>query len=252
MSTTWTTAAQVAPPTIESGGKLPDNDHGNRFQSKLLFLFFIQAMNKSYEFHLGTELAKFGGKFDDLIFVKNFGQPNRQKSFLYLQAKHRLQKPNMKPKNIKITNLLNDNKGDFSLMKYFHSYRDDIMKAKDGPQSNEKVDCVICTNIDFDKEDLADNGIIKNGIKLVTVSSDKLNELPREMLTFKPIQRSIAKEKKLKKGSENKETNEGKDKQKYYKIANFFLQLATNTVYEARKQQDVNNKMTHSNVIRLR
>ena len=55
-----------------------------------------------------------------------------------------------------------------------------------------------------------------------------------------------------KKGPETKETNEGKDKHKYYKIANFFLQLATNTAYEARKQQDVNNKMTHSNVIRLR
>ena len=37
-------------------------------------------------------------------------------------------------------------------MKYFHTYRDDIMKAKEGPQSNDKVDCVICTNIDFDKE----------------------------------------------------------------------------------------------------
>ena len=180
MSTTG--ASLVAPPT--SGDKLSDNDHGNRFQSKMLFLSFLRAINEGSNFHLGTELAKFGGKFDDLIFLKDYGQPNGQKSFLYLQAKHRLhEKPNKKAKSITLEYLLNDNKGDFSLMKYFHSYRDDIMKAKEGPQPTDKVDCVICTNIDFDKEDLV-------GKKIQIRHVEKLSDMMGELLTFKPVQPS--------------------------------------------------------------
>ena len=35
-----------------SHDKLSNNDHGNRFQSKLLFIFFMRAINKGYKFHL--------------------------------------------------------------------------------------------------------------------------------------------------------------------------------------------------------
>ena len=206
-------------------GKLPDNDHGNRFQSKLLFLSFIRAINKSCKFHLGTELASYGGKFDDLIFVKNYGQPNEKKSFLYLQAKH---KQDEKKNSIKAGDLLNDNNDKFSLTKYFHSYRDNIITAKEGPQTQDTVDCVICTNIDFDKEDIANYGM-----KLVILSEDQLNDLPRELLTFNPIERSIVKEDKV------KPVDESKVKEKYYKVANFFLQCATNPEYDPSKQQDV-------------
>ena len=132
--------------------KLSDNDHGNRFQSKLVFLFFIRAINKGYKkFRLATELDKFGGKFDDLIFIREDDTQDGVKSYLYLQAKHGLhEKPHSKAKSITTAHLLNDNKGDFSLVKYFHSYRDCITKASEGPQREDQVDCVICTNKDFD------------------------------------------------------------------------------------------------------
>ena len=79
-----TPSANKNPPTTD---KLTDNDHGNRFQAKLLLFFFIRAINMNYNFHLGTELEKMGGKFDDLIFLKDYGQSKQ--SFLYLQAKHK-------------------------------------------------------------------------------------------------------------------------------------------------------------------
>ena len=210
--------SELATPSISSEDKLPDNDHGNRFQSKLLFLFFIRAINnKNYKFHLGTELEKFGGKFDDLIFLKNYSQLN-SRSFLYLQAKHRLyENPHKKAKNIKTVDLLNDNKGDLSLIKYFHSYCDILMNAKGGPQANDKVDCVICTNIGFDIEDL-----VLNGIELVTCDPEQLNDLPREMLTFDPIHRPVREDGKKTHGTK-KIFRVQRDK--FNEVANFLYQL---------------------------
>ena len=104
--------------------------HGNRFQFKLVFLFFIRAINKGYKkFRLATELNRFGGKFDDLIFIRE--DELGTKSYLYLQAKHRLhEKPHPKAKSITTYNLFNDNKDDFRLVKYFHSYWDDIKESR--------------------------------------------------------------------------------------------------------------------------
>ena len=45
-----------------------DAGHGNRFQSNLLVLYSLRAINKRYDFYLGTELPYQGAKFDDLIF----------------------------------------------------------------------------------------------------------------------------------------------------------------------------------------
>jgi hypothetical protein len=52
-------------PLSEKGS---DAGQGNRFQSKLLTLFCIRAINVGYKFYLGTELLDHGNKFDDLIF----------------------------------------------------------------------------------------------------------------------------------------------------------------------------------------
>ena len=190
----------------------------------------MRAINKGYKFHLGTELAAFGGKFDDLIFVKDDGQPNRQKNFLYLQAKHRLyEKSHKKAKNITFSDLINDNKGDFSLIKYFHSYRDNVMKAEGGPKRKNKMDCVICTNTGFDENDL-----IKNGIQLTNPSQDQINDLPREMLNFKPIQMTITED------EGNNQVKDVNNQQKYYyEVANFLFQCATNPKYEPAKHPDL-------------
>ena len=47
-------------PNFESGRKF-NNYHGSRFQSKLLFLFFMRAVNNKFKFHLGTQMFKFCG-----------------------------------------------------------------------------------------------------------------------------------------------------------------------------------------------
>ena len=197
----------------------PDIEHGNRFQWKLLFLFFIRSISKNYQFNLATELESYGGKFDDLVFAKDYGQ--QKQSFLYLQAKH---KKNEIKHTINAKNLLNDNKDNFSLTKYFQAYHNNVKIAEGGPQPGDSVDCVICTNIDFDKEDL-----IKNGIQLVTLSQNQLNDLPREMLTFQPIKRSVTDV------GERKLVEKTNDPQKYYQVANFLLQCATNPNYDPIK-----------------
>ena len=150
-------------------GKSPSHDHGNMFEWKLAQLFFMRAMNKEYDrFHLGTELEKFGGKFDDLILIKH---NTNSESYLYLQAKHRLQE-NKTNNSINTANLLNDNKSDFSLVKYFHSYRGAILNAKNGPKiSEDEVNCVICTNIDFNWNEFPDlKGISNNKISMLLES----------------------------------------------------------------------------------
>ena len=168
-------------PKIESGRKFNNyhGSHGSRFQSKLLYLFFMRAVNNKFKFHLGTQMFKFCGKFDDVIFIKYDKSIDGlvKRSWLYLQAKH---KRNETKCSIKAADLLNSNRGSFSQTKYFLSYRDNVMKAEGGPQPlGEKMDCVIFTNIDFDKEDLT-----KNGVELTLISQDQLNDLLLKLLTF--------------------------------------------------------------------
>nr|CAH0106782.1 unnamed protein product [Daphnia galeata] len=141
-------------PPISNKGS--DAGHGNRFQSKLLMLFCIRAINEGYEFYLGTELAEQGKKFDDLIFKynkdKNADKTGDNWSYKYLQAKSRL-KENVD--KITAKDLLSTKKdSDFSLPKYFRSYVE-ITRRGDNIDS-----CIICTNIDFvSQKDLWDNGI---------------------------------------------------------------------------------------------
>ncbi len=155
--------------------KLPFNDHGNQFQLKLLVLFIIRAINKEYtKFFVGTELDEFAGKFDDVILIK---VENNTNSYLYLQAKHIMSDA----KSITAADILNDNdKGKFSLPKYFRSYYSQIKEAENGPKDGDHVDCFICTNINFDDEDLK-----TNGIELEPIAKDPSpSPPPRDLLIF--------------------------------------------------------------------
>ncbi|XP_046457768.1 uncharacterized protein LOC124204693 [Daphnia pulex] len=157
-------SAVVSLPTDEMpplGEKEPDARHGNRFQSKLLMLFCIRAINAEYKFYLGTELPDQGNKFDDLIFkFKKDGEWRYQ----YLQAKSRLKEKSEKitakdlfavPKKGRKIDL------DFSLPKYFRSYCE-ITRRGDKIGS-----CIICTNIDFEnKESLKEKGIEVKEVQL--------------------------------------------------------------------------------------
>jgi hypothetical protein len=162
-------SADEMPPVSEKGS---DAGQGNRFQSKLLTLFCIRAINAGYKFYLGTELFDQGNKFDDLIFkyTKDEDAENKGENwpYQYLQAKSRLNEkenkitakdlfavPTKEKKKREKINI------DFSLPKYFRSYREIIRRG-------DKIDtCIICTNIDFEKkESLKRNGIEVKEVQL--------------------------------------------------------------------------------------
>jgi hypothetical protein len=93
------------PPESEKGS---DAGHGNRFQSKLLMLFCIRAINAGYKFYLGTELLDQGNKFDDLIFIfkkdENAGNEGENWPYQYLQGSlaHKLSLTLYKPLSYEI------------------------------------------------------------------------------------------------------------------------------------------------------
>ncbi|EFX87117.1 hypothetical protein DAPPUDRAFT_97395 [Daphnia pulex] len=146
------------PPVSEKGS---DAGHGNRFQSKLLMLFCIRAINAEYKFYLGTELLDQGNKFDDLIF--KFTKDGEWR-YQYLQAKSRLNEKENKITAKDLFAVKKQKKGvniDFSLPKYFRSYREIIRRG------DEIDSCIICTNIDFgNKESLKEKGIEVKEVQL--------------------------------------------------------------------------------------
>lgn len=139
-----------------AGKKLADAGHGSKFQSNLLILYSVRAIRFGYQFYLGNDLPDVGDKLDDLIFHYKDEEPihskdDKETSFRqqYLQAKQRL---NVN-KKITAANLLDENNGDFSLLKYFHSY----VKIKS--KGNNVEHCIICTNADLNYNNLGQNGI---------------------------------------------------------------------------------------------
>ena len=129
------TSTPIRESSGNSTGKAASNPKGwkvvrQRSRQQVWIETAFSLLHPSYQqgisIPLGAELAKFGGKFDDLIFVKDYHDQNQ--SFLYLQAKHKYEKPksdksSKKTISIASVDLLDDNKGNFSLTKYFHSYR---------------------------------------------------------------------------------------------------------------------------------
>ncbi|XP_032782270.2 uncharacterized protein LOC116920230 [Daphnia magna] len=159
----------------EKTKKPPDATHGLKFESKLLTLFCIRALGAGYKFKLSREREDLGGKFDDVIFqyqVLDDTSEGKHWHYRYLQAKH---KQNESDK-INATHLLNDNdKGDFSLPKYFRSF---CMIRRRGEDIH---DCILCTNISFDL-----NNFQEKGIELVSI-----DDQPEDILEFGPQQKTL-------------------------------------------------------------
>lgn len=118
--------------------------HGDIYQLKLLMLFLKRASKKIYGFELGTE-DEDAGKFDDVVFENDSGKTR------FLQVKHKQDES----KQITSQNLLtvNNQNDDYSLQKYFISYRE--IKKK----YTKLGDFILYTNIDFDLSDLQKNKI---------------------------------------------------------------------------------------------
>ncbi|WP_410542233.1 FxSxx-COOH system tetratricopeptide repeat protein [Wolbachia endosymbiont of Tetranychus urticae] len=129
--------------------KRPDPVHGNIYQLKLLMLFLYRGTSNQYSFQLGTEIEE-AKKFDDLVFQYTEGGETK---YRLLQAKHRLDDSD----KIKSSNLLTEDDNDYSLVKYFYSYRDAKKEKlfKDGVIK----DVIISTNIDLDYKDLKKNEV---------------------------------------------------------------------------------------------
>ena len=168
-----------------------DAGHGNRFQSNLLVLYFLRAIKKGYDFHLATELPEQGDKFDDLI-LKYRKMKSSTWSYQYLQAKHKLNEN----ESIKKEHLLPVNdKGDFSVVKYFGSF------LKVNRKGDNIEFCILCTNADIDPN-------------LVAVSL-RGNAKP-EMLAFDRFEKSTGKKPACYK---LKDTTELRDKLKDHSIS---------------------------------
>ncbi|XP_059353358.1 uncharacterized protein LOC130702731 [Daphnia carinata] len=154
--------------------KVPDASHGLKFESKLLTLFCIRALEAGCKFEVTKEREDLGGKFDDVIFrylVVDDTLNGKPWRYRYLQAKHR-QEESFK---INGTHLLEDNeKGHFSLPKYFRSF------CKMRTRCEDIHDCILCTNGGFDLKDVQEKGI-----ELVSI-----NDQPEDILEFGPQQKT--------------------------------------------------------------
>lgn len=118
--------------------------HGNIYQLKLLMLFLWRGISRQYSFRLGTEIKE-ANSLDDLVFEYIEGD---RKLYRLFQAKHRWHES----RRITVQNLLETRKGDYSLIKYFFSYRDS--KAQVLFKNGTIKDITICTNIGFNVKDL--------------------------------------------------------------------------------------------------
>lgn len=115
--------AKVGDTPPYAGKKEFDASHGNRFQSKLLMFYAMQAINLDYRFYLSTEI---GGKFADLIFHYKNENDTKSAGAQHMSCQHYLQTKHSLNEKIRITAYrlihVKSDRGNFSLLKYFQSY----------------------------------------------------------------------------------------------------------------------------------
>lgn len=111
------------------------------YQLKLLMMYVMISTKHNLKFRLATELVE-AEKFDDLVFQCENEQRDRI-THRFVQAKHR----HDESKKITAKDLLSKKGDDFSLQKYFISFRK-IKKSREF--EGELKDFIICTNINFD------------------------------------------------------------------------------------------------------
>lgn len=127
-----------------SASGLKTSLHGTVYQLKLLMLFMKRGLDLGYKFRLATEMDA-AEKMDDLVFRYEEGG---KQVFRFLQAKHKQNED----KKISVNDFLTETEGEFSLQKYFTTFR----SIKNNPMFNgvneEIRDLILCTNIDYDHD----------------------------------------------------------------------------------------------------
>jgi hypothetical protein len=137
--------------------------HGNTYQLKLLMLFLKRGLDEKWSFQLATEMD-LADKFDDVVFKHLLSTKTDECCYRYLQAKHRYDDSS----KISLTDLLNESDEDFSLLKYFASYRKIKQKFKDG----KLQDIILCTNIGFN---FTDDNWLEDAVEEIKEADDILN-----------------------------------------------------------------------------
>lgn len=120
--------------------KNKSNRSGVDYEMGLIMLFLKRSEENHYKFELATEFSECE-KFDDLYF-KDY---STEKRVYLLQAKH---KDNVL-KKISFDDLNSQSDTDFSLLKYFNTYR----KIKENPEFQQDLDSmnfILCTTIYLD------------------------------------------------------------------------------------------------------
>ncbi|XP_057368409.1 uncharacterized protein LOC130689477 [Daphnia carinata] len=143
----------IKPPNALGSSRAPLRHARDIFHSKLLMFFLNRGIRQGYEFHMGAKMPSLGGQFGDLVFkyhVNSSAGKNGSWRYLLVQANYDQEG------TFKITakQLLSTNSGDFNLAKHFRSYLD-IRERGDDIHN-----CIICTNVGFDKEDLSKNDLL--------------------------------------------------------------------------------------------
>ncbi|WP_265023939.1 ankyrin repeat domain-containing protein [Wolbachia endosymbiont (group A) of Epagoge grotiana] len=148
--------------------------HGTVYQLKLLMLFLKRGLDQGYSFDLATEMDA-AEKFDDVVFQYTEGG---EEVYRFLQAKHK-QDHN---KKITVNDLLTEQDGEFSLQKYFISYR----KIKQNPEFKgyKLKDFVICTNIDLEESLRNSFEPVEGEDNILRVNSEKSERLKLKVDKF--------------------------------------------------------------------
>ena len=118
--------------------------HGTIYQLILLMLVFKRGIDKKLIFRLATEMDA-AEKFDDVVI--GWQQLDGTQRYDYIQAKHKQNDQS----TIGPGDFLNESDGDFSLLKYFTSYRK--IKTNKEFENREMGDLIIYTNggLEFDE-----------------------------------------------------------------------------------------------------
>lgn len=140
--------------------------HGTIYQLVLLMLFLKRGFNSGLSFELATEMDD-AEKFDDVVMIC---KEEKRLVYHYLQAKHKQSEDLL----LSPSSLLDENEGDFSLLKYFMSFRK-IQKRKS--DYDEKIFKNIGARL---KSDIGN-------IILYTNASLDVSEKAKSILNFKKI-----------------------------------------------------------------
>lgn len=132
-----------------SSGSIKNNLHGHIYQVELLMLYAYRGWKNGKTFCLATEMAD-AGKFDDIVIWYTDKNKDKEECIYLecLQVKHSW----ITAHKIGKGDLLDDNDGDYSLAKYFNSYRRIKENLVVTNESKLKA-CSICTNTQLDVKD---------------------------------------------------------------------------------------------------